>query len=407
MSSLILFSKQFLRPNHVINGSLKWMPSLTQSVINGIHKRYLFTNEVLGINGYLETRNRISQQFGQLREKFFTRMEEFATSESKMIFTEDLKNIVFMTDNNDQELRLLTDAIKKFHSQNQTLQFGTFVFGPIVMRLLHHLSEWQLALQLFKDPELRGFFSQIKSAVILMNLLLTNGKYDECMDVFDYIHNEITFEIRYPRDCLLLYVAAAYKLNTEEAYNRVLETLKKSREVGAPVSRKTVCLFAGLALNQNQPNTALEVLSLITQSNYITVKNLRLQALSDLDRFDDLFITLRVMLNRDMPSQTNRGELVEETFNRIKAKIESKNDEKLSLEWSQIERGLSEGQFITNTPLKDLLLSPVVLRENLTPNDRQQFERQRGYRNPTIQRNFRREQQQRPQPERRAFNEEF
>ena len=40
----------------------------------------------------------------------------------------------------------------RFHNQNQSLQFGTFVFGPIVMRLLHHLSKPELALKLFKDP---------------------------------------------------------------------------------------------------------------------------------------------------------------------------------------------------------------------------------------------------------------
>ena len=45
-----------------------------------------------------------------------------------------------------------------------------------------------------------------------MNLLLINGKYEECMNIFDYVHNEIVFESRYPRDCLLIYVAAAYKL---------------------------------------------------------------------------------------------------------------------------------------------------------------------------------------------------
>ena len=47
---------------------------------------------------------------------------------------------------------------------------------------------------------------------MLMNLLFINGKFDECMDVMNHIQRESYFETKYPRDCLLLYVASAYKL---------------------------------------------------------------------------------------------------------------------------------------------------------------------------------------------------
>ncbi|CAG2170684.1 unnamed protein product [Oppiella nova] len=388
MSSILLFTKHMLRSN-LMSAGLKANKTLLKSHTFGI--RYLFTDEILGINGYLETKNRINTQFGQLREKFFARMEEFTTNESKMIFTEDLKNIVFLTQNSEKELDLLGGAIKKFHNQNQSLQFGTFVFGPIVLRLLHHLSEWQLALKLFKDPELKGFFGQIKSAVILMNLLFINGKYEECREVFRLIQNEMHFESKYPRDCLLLYIASAYKINSQESFDEALDVLKKAREAGAAVSRKTVCLFAALALNQNQPNIALEVLSMITQTNYITVKNLRLMALSDLKRFDDLFITLKLIINRDVPqNRTTREEIMDETLQRIKSQISELDDNKLVTELAQIERGLIDGNLITSTPLSDLLLTPVVLRTDITPRDRQLFERQRGFRNPSIQQDYRR-----------------
>ena len=120
-----------LRSN-LMSAGLKANKTLLKSNTFGI--RYLFTDEILGINGYLETKNRINTQFGQLRglssiggngwhhcyhvfasitEKFFARMEEFTTNESKMIFTEDLKNIVFLTQNSEKELDLLGAAIKK------------------------------------------------------------------------------------------------------------------------------------------------------------------------------------------------------------------------------------------------------------------------------------------------------
>jgi hypothetical protein len=66
-------------------------------------------------------------------------------------------------------------------------------------------------------------------------------------------------------------------------------------------------------LNQNQPNIALEVLSIAGNTNYVTVKNLRLAALTDIGRLDDVFTILKVMLNRDNPQEGGRGSVLEET----------------------------------------------------------------------------------------------
>ena len=35
--------------------------------------------------------------------------------------------------------------------QNSTLRFGTFVFGPVVLRMIHHLKKPDLGIQLVKD----------------------------------------------------------------------------------------------------------------------------------------------------------------------------------------------------------------------------------------------------------------
>jgi len=92
-----------------------------------------------------------------------------------------------------------------------------------------------------------------------------------------------------------------------------LETLKAVRQVGAQVTRKAVTMFAALALSQNEPNMAIEILSLATQTNYVTVRNLRLMALSDLGRFQDIFTTIKVFLNQDVPAQKNFEPILSET----------------------------------------------------------------------------------------------
>jgi hypothetical protein len=89
--------------------------------------------------------------------------------------------------------------------------------------------------------------------------------------------------------------------NTPEKYQYALELLKSAREVGSVVTRRGCTFFSALAINQNQPEVALEVLSLASQSNYITVRNLRIMALTKMGRLEDVFPILRLMLNRDDP----------------------------------------------------------------------------------------------------------
>lgn len=45
----------------------------------------------------------------------------------------------------------------------------------------------------------------------------------------------------------------------------------------------------------------MEILALTPQSNYITVRNLKLLTLAELDRLDDIFPILRAIVNRDRP----------------------------------------------------------------------------------------------------------
>ena len=83
--------------------------------------------------------------------------------------------------------------------------------------------------------------------------------------------------------------------------------------MGSQVTRKAVCLFAALAINQNQPNVALEVLSMALQSNYITVRNLRLIALAQTGRFQDVFNGIMMIINSDFPSHQDKGPILLET----------------------------------------------------------------------------------------------
>ena len=42
--------------------------------------------------------------------------------------------------------------IFRFHKQNSELRFGTFVFGPVSMRLFHYMRKHELVAEFSKDP---------------------------------------------------------------------------------------------------------------------------------------------------------------------------------------------------------------------------------------------------------------
>lgn len=55
------------------------------------------------------------------------------------------------------------------------------------MRLFHNLKDIDTALKLFKDESLDGFFDQLISYQLLLDLLYENGRYQEMLDIYNVI----------------------------------------------------------------------------------------------------------------------------------------------------------------------------------------------------------------------------
>jgi len=110
-----------------------------------------------------------------------------------------------------EDIELLVKMITKFNSQNKELRFGTFIFGPVVMRTLYYLDEPDLALTAFKDPKFENFFDQLISYQILLSLLYKHERYSEMRHVYDIIKTKNLDSGGYPRNSLILVMAACYK----------------------------------------------------------------------------------------------------------------------------------------------------------------------------------------------------
>lgn len=65
---------------------------------------------------------------------------------------------------------------------------------------------------MFKDTELSGFFDQLITYQILLDLLYENQKYEEILEAFKLIQDKQIEGMKYPKNVILLVYAALYKM---------------------------------------------------------------------------------------------------------------------------------------------------------------------------------------------------
>lgn len=332
--------------------------------------RHLYGSAVLGLDKYLEQREKMKHQFGDAKEKFFQRISQyFNTDTPGMVFTEDLKHVAYLCEDKDSDIELVVKMMKRFNQQNKELRFGTFVFGPVVLRLFYHLKKPDAVLQLFKDQELDGFFDQFSSYQIAMDLLFKEQRYQDVVDIFNSMQQKQLYGTKYPRECVVLALGACYKLNTRESYEYALKLIHDARSVGALVLRKGLAFAAMLAVNHNEPKVAMELLALTAQLSYITVRNIRMMALADLDRVDDVFLTLRSIIHQDVPVQSRMEQQVcQQTVDKVDECLLRLGDKEKTHIFEQMKRALRENNHLCPQSLDDLLCQPLLTRP--TPKDR-------------------------------------
>ncbi|XP_025075304.1 pentatricopeptide repeat-containing protein 2, mitochondrial-like [Pogonomyrmex barbatus] len=263
--------------------------------------RSLYSDKSLGLNGYENARLNFRNQFLNVENTFRTKMEEVCNSDSSMIFTEDLKAMLHLAQKKPEDIELLIKMLTKFNSQTKEMRFGTFIFGPVVMRTLYYLDEPDLAFTAFKDPKFENFFDQLISYQILLSLLYKHGKYAEMRDVYDIIKTK-PMENGYPRNSFILVMAACYKENTPETLEYGLKIWKEIHEKGHLVMRRATAFLAALAIKQNAAHIAVEILTSINEGRYIQVRCLKVLAYTKLKRFTEIVPILRSSLEYDRPN---------------------------------------------------------------------------------------------------------
>ncbi|XP_076338098.1 pentatricopeptide repeat-containing protein 2, mitochondrial-like [Tachypleus tridentatus] len=345
-----------LRPTFISNEIFQGLKSN-----NSVGFRLIYTEQFLGIDKYKEQRERTKVQFGNMKERFHTRMTQYFNNDGQpMVFTEDLKNMVYLAEDKEEDIELCLKMMQRFNHQNKELRFSTFVFGPVAMRLFYFLDKPDIVLRALNDKQLDGFFDQITSYHIALDLLFKHQRYQDLVDCYEQLRKKQLYGTKFPRECMVLVLAACYKLNTTASYQHALNLVKQAREAGANIIRKGVAFMAALAVNQNDPKTAMEILAITPQQNYITVKNLRIITLAELDRLDDAFPILRSIVDQDVPKMIKTtNEISQTTMEKIQVAVERSGDKEMTHIFEQICRALKDGNHINPSSLDDLLCESV------------------------------------------------
>lgn len=75
-------------------------------------------------------------------------------------------------------------------------------------------------VQLCSDGELTGVFNDATSQQLLMSLLYRHHRYEPILDIMDAIKTGRVTDVRYPKSCVILAIAAALKLVDWESDGR-------------------------------------------------------------------------------------------------------------------------------------------------------------------------------------------
>jgi len=329
--------------------------------------RTLYSGSSLGIDAYIANRDKVKSQFTSTTERFRQKMQEFTTDNDKqnMIFTDDLKNIIHLAEKDD--ISLVVKMVKKFSGQNQELRFGTYIFGPVAMRMFYYLNEAQTALQCFKENSSNGFFDQWTSYQILLDLLYNNGMYQDVLDTYDIIREKQMEGSKFPKYAMIIVFGALYKLNTKESLDYAIKLWKAMANAGHIPMRRSATFAAGLSLAQNAPQIALEILYNTKQQNYMTVRNMKVIALLELNRVEDVIPILRSVLETETLGPAKQT-FCKEVIAKTQLAMEKFNNKEMKLDYDRIVKFLFDQGNISDKTIDELLCSEITVTPMVNTN---------------------------------------
>lgn len=324
-------------------------------IIPSTIRRFMFSDNTLGIPNYNNTRLNVQQQFASVENSFRQKMKEIITNENSVIFSEDLKVMLHLVTKESEDINLVLEMIRRFNNQNKELRFGTFIFGPVIMRTFYYLDEPDIAFNVFTDSKLQNLFDQVISYTILLTLLYKHKKYSEMKQVYDIIKVRSVDIVHFPINALIVIMAGCHDENTPESYKYALENWKILTQKGIRHTRRVVTFLANLALKQNCPEMALEILLGSIKSGYIDNRCLKVLAFCHLKRLVDIITMFRQAVEHTERKENYFSDVIEA----VEEVAMNEKDEHLKNEVLHLISIMKAEGLVEKMTLQTHLLTPI------------------------------------------------